>query len=79
MDLSRFRGSRVPPAVGNFLFESHREHPPAVPGYRIVGPGIRELDYPKGNDNVYTSYAGTCRIPLDSLRRRVLFAWTQPL
>ena len=50
-----------------------------MPGYRIVGPGIRELDYPKGNDNVYTSYAGTCRIPLDSLRRRVLFAWTQPL
>ncbi len=48
-----------------------------MPGSRIVGTGTKEFDYPKGNDNVYTSYAGTGGIPLDSFWRRVLFAWTQ--
>jgi len=47
------------------------------PGYRIVATGTKEFDYPKGNDNVYTSYAGTGGIPLDSFWRRALFAWTQ--
>jgi len=46
-------------------------------GYRIVSTGTNEFDYPKGNDNVYTSYAGSGGIPLDSLWRRALFAWTQ--
>ncbi len=49
----------------------------AMPGYRIVSTGIKEFDYPKGNQNVYTSYAGTGGIPLDSIWKRVLFAWTQ--
>ncbi len=35
-------------------------------GYRIVGTGTKEFDYPQGNDNVYTSYAGTGGIPVDS-------------
>jgi len=49
----------------------------AMPGYRIVATGIKEFDYPKGNDNVYTSYSGKGGIPIDSLWRRILFAWTQ--
>jgi uncharacterized membrane protein (UPF0182 family) len=49
----------------------------SMPDYRIVATGTKEFDYPKGNDNVYTSYAGTGGIPIDSLWRRVLFAWTQ--
>ena len=49
----------------------------SVSGYRIVGTGSKEFDYPKGNDNVYNSYAGSGGIPIDSLLRRVLFAWTQ--
>jgi uncharacterized protein len=49
----------------------------ATPGYRIVDTGIKEFDYPKGNENVYTSYAGTGGIPLDSVWKRLLFAWTQ--
>jgi uncharacterized membrane protein (UPF0182 family) len=49
----------------------------AMPGYRIVSTGIKEFDYPKGNENVYTSYAGTGGIPLDSIWKRLLFAWTQ--
>jgi len=48
-----------------------------MPGYRIVATGVKEFDYPKGNQNVYTSYAGTGGIPLDSLWKRLLFAWTQ--
>jgi uncharacterized protein len=49
----------------------------SMPGYRIVDTDIKEFDYPKGNDNVYTSYAGTGGIPLDSLWKRVLFAWNK--
>ena len=49
----------------------------SMPGYRIVATGVKELDYPKGNQNVYTSYEGTGGIPLDSLWKRLLFAWTQ--
>ena len=48
-----------------------------MPGYRIVATGIKEFDYPKGNDNVYTSYNGKGGIPLDSFWKRILFAWTQ--
>jgi uncharacterized membrane protein (UPF0182 family) len=48
-----------------------------MPGYRIVSTGTKEFDYPKGNDNVYGSYAGAGGIPLDSFWRRALFAWTQ--
>ena len=49
----------------------------SMPGYRIVGTGIKEFDYPKGNDNVYTSYAGKGGIPLDSFWKRLLFAWNK--
>ena len=49
----------------------------AMPGYRIVGTGVKELDYPKGDQNVYTSYQGKGGIPLDSFWKRLLFAWTQ--
>jgi hypothetical protein len=48
-----------------------------TPGYRIVATGIKEFDYPKGNQNVYTSYGGTGGIPLNSLWKRLLFTWTQ--
>src|ERR1039457_1437877 len=48
-----------------------------MPGYRIVATGIKEFDYPKGNDNVYTSYAGKGGVPLDSAWKRLLFAWTK--
>jgi uncharacterized membrane protein (UPF0182 family) len=47
------------------------------PGYKIVSTGIKEFDYPKGNNNVYTSYQGTGGIPLNGIWKRLLFAWTQ--
>jgi uncharacterized protein len=47
------------------------------PGYRIVSTNVKEFDYPKGDKNVYTSYAGTGGIPLDAWWKRLLFSWTQ--
>ena len=49
----------------------------SMQGYRIVDTDIKEFDYPKGNDNVYTSYAGKGGIPLDSLWKKLLFAWNK--
>jgi uncharacterized protein len=49
----------------------------SMPGYRIVATGIKEFDYPKGNDNVYASYSGKGGIPLDSFWKKLLFAWTE--
>ena len=49
----------------------------ATPGSRIVATGVKEFDYPKGNQNVYASYEGEGGIPLDSFGKRLLFAWTQ--
>ena len=49
----------------------------SMPGYRIVATGIKEFDYPKGNDNVYTSYSGEGGIPIDSFWKKILFAWTE--
>jgi uncharacterized membrane protein (UPF0182 family) len=46
-----------------------------VPNYHIVPSGVRELDYPAGDANVYASYAGTGGVPLDSFWSRLLFAW----
>ena len=48
-----------------------------APGYKIVSTGIKEFDYPKGNENVYASYQGKGGIPLDGIWKRLLFAWTQ--
>jgi uncharacterized membrane protein (UPF0182 family) len=49
----------------------------AMPDSRIVATGVKEFDYPQGNENVYTSYHGKGGIPLDSFGKRLLFAVTQ--
>jgi uncharacterized protein len=49
----------------------------SMPGYRIVATNVKEFDYPRGNNNVYTSYTGKGGILLDSFWKRLLFAWTQ--
>ena len=49
----------------------------SMPGYRIVATDVKEFDYPKGNDNVYTSYRGKGGIPLDNIWKRILFAWNK--
>ena len=45
-----------------------------VPDYVIAPSGIRELDYPSGDDNVYASYHGAGGVSLGSLWSRLLFA-----
>lgn len=46
-------------------------------GYRIVATALKELDYPKGDENVYTSYAGEGGVRLDAAWKRWLFALQQ--
>ncbi|MGH7073296.1 MAG: UPF0182 family protein [Stellaceae bacterium] len=43
--------------------------------YVIVKTATREFDYPKGGDNVYTTYDGRAGVDLGSFARRSLFAW----
>jgi uncharacterized protein len=45
--------------------------------YDIVPTGVKEFDYPKGDQNVYTSYAGHGGVPLGSFWKKLLFAWHQ--
>jgi uncharacterized membrane protein (UPF0182 family) len=67
----------IPPVSNYGLTVEH----PAIyygertPGYRIVSTQVKEFDYPKGSENVYTRYQGKGGIPLDSFWKRVLFAW----
>jgi len=42
--------------------------------YVFVKTRAQELDYPAGDKNVYTNYAGTGGVPVQSFLRKVLFA-----
>ena len=42
--------------------------------YAIVKTKTREFHYPKGDDNVFTSYAGTGGVVLDSIWKKLAFA-----
>jgi uncharacterized protein len=42
--------------------------------YVFVKTAAREFHYPKGDDNVYTSYEGTGGVPVANLFRRLLFS-----
>src|SRR5213083_1921905 len=42
--------------------------------YALVRTRQRELNYPSGDQNVYTTYAGTGGIPIGSFARKLLFA-----
>lgn len=43
--------------------------------YVIVRSNTEEFDYPKGNDNVYTTYAGTGGLEISSFWHKVAFSW----
>ncbi len=43
--------------------------------YVVVKTGEKELDYPKGDTNVYTTYRGSGGIPIKSAWRKAAFAW----
>jgi len=42
--------------------------------YVIVGTKAKEFDYPKGDENVYSTYSGNGGLPISSLWRRILFS-----
>lgn len=42
--------------------------------YVVVKTKARELDYPAGDQNIYTTYAGRGGIPIDSFFRKLLFS-----
>src|SRR5262249_60026462 len=42
--------------------------------YVFVGTRSREIDYPAGDENVYTTYAGRGGVPVGSFGRRLLLA-----
>ncbi len=43
--------------------------------YVVVGTNVEEFDYPKGDTNVYTKYAGESGIRLNSFIRKLAYAW----
>jgi len=48
-----------------------------VPTYRLVSTNAQELHYPKGDENVYTTYEGEGGVSIGSFWKQLLFAyWT---
>ncbi|MDZ7693578.1 MAG: UPF0182 family protein [Balneolaceae bacterium] len=45
------------------------------PGYKIVNTDVQEFDYPKGDENVYTNYAGEGGVAIGNFFAKLLFAW----
>ena len=45
-------------------------------GYAIVDTNTREFDYPKGDDNAYTTYQGNGGVLIGNFWRRLLFAFS---
>lgn len=43
--------------------------------YKIVNTDVKELDYPQGDENVYTNYAGNGGVSIDNFFEKLLFAW----
>jgi len=43
--------------------------------YVLVNTKAKEFDYPKGDDNVYTSYTGKGGVLISSLFKRIVYAW----
>ena len=46
-----------------------------LPGYAIVATAVPEFDYPRGDRNVYARYSGHGGVRIDTLWKRLLFAW----
>jgi len=45
------------------------------PSYKIVNTDIEELDYPRGDQNVYNHYDGNGGVSIDGFFSKLLFAW----
>ena len=45
--------------------------------YRLVSTSVPEFDFPKGDENVYSTYQGSGGILVDSIWKKLLFSWHQ--
>ena len=66
----------LPPIID---FDLKIEHPEIyygekTDGYVLVKTKTEELDYPKGDENVYTHYKGKGGVSINSFTRRILFS-----
>ena len=43
--------------------------------YKIVNTNVRELDYPRGDKNIYTNYQGSSGVSINNFFEKLLFAW----
>lgn len=43
--------------------------------YKIVNTNVRELDYPSGDENVYTNYQGESGVNIGNFFSQLLFSW----
>jgi len=69
----------IPPKSSQGLTVSRPEiyYGTEMTNYQIVPTSVKELNYPKGDQNVYTSYAGHGGVLLDSFWKKSLFSWHQ--
>jgi uncharacterized protein len=67
----------IPPTAsgGPLITEPRIYFGQGAANYVIVKGGAPEFDYPKGNDNAYTSYDGADGVPIVGIGWRSLFAW----
>jgi hypothetical protein len=75
--LPEFLAADIPPSVRHGFPAITRPeiyYGEPASGYAIVRTHSRELDYPAGDQNVYTEYAGNGGIPLSSWVRKLAFA-----
>jgi len=66
----------IPPVSGVNLTITRPEiyYGEITKGYVIVKTKAKEFDYPKGDENIYSNYAGNGGMPVSSLWRRILFS-----
>ena len=74
--LPRFYVKDIPPnsSVGIEVSQPRIYYGEATTDYAIVNSGTRELDYPRGGENVYTSYDGDGGVVLDSTLRELVYS-----
>ena len=72
-----FYESDVPPVAsgGPTIHQPRIYFGDGSPPYVIAKTAMQEFDYPKGSNNVYSTYEGSAGVALGSPARRSLFAW----
>lgn len=79
--LPMFFVSDIPPRVPDSLAQILRIDRPEIyfgertVNYVLAATKVQEFDYPRGDQNIYTSYEGRGGIPVGGWWRRAVFAW----